>query len=89
MELNSDCKPEEWDNSLPGNRASKFFGLSSVSDNNRSFNLALDTLLASPAEICDLVTREMVKTSNDIVHNIGSNSNTDALQRAFKLVPQQ
>nr|AYV99295.1 wssv142 [White spot syndrome virus] len=85
MELNSDCKPEEWDNSLPGNRASKFFGLSSVSDNNRSFNLALDTLLASPAEICDLVTREMVKTSNDIVHNIGSNSNTDALQKSLQV----
>ena len=85
LSLNPNCAPDSWDSTLAGNRAWDFFGLRSVSDNNRSFNLALDTVLASPAELCDLVSREMVRASNDVVHNIGSMSNVG---RVNKLLDQ-
>nr|BDT63071.1 MAG: wsv360-like protein [Trachysalambria curvirostris nimavirus] len=74
------CKPEEWDKTLPGNNARGFYGLREVSDNTRSFNSALDTVIASPADICDLVTRETVRSSTDVVHNIGSHENKERMR---------
>nr|AKS10599.1 wsv360-like protein [Metopaulias depressus WSSV-like virus] len=85
MSLNPDCKPHTWDTTLAGNKAGTFFGLGDISDNNRSFNSALDTIIASPVEICDLVSRETVRNSNDVVHNIGSFANVDKIQKMLHL----
>nr|BDT63580.1 MAG: wsv360-like protein [Pasiphaea japonica whispovirus] len=81
LALNADCKPQRWENTLAGNKAGNFFGLRLFSDNKRTFNLALDTVLASPAEVCDLISREVVRTSTDVIHNIGSLSNADKIQK--------
>nr|BDT62662.1 MAG: wsv360-like protein [Metapenaeus ensis nimavirus] len=81
--LSSDpeCGPEKWDNELPGNKAGRFFGLEDVSNNTRSFSSALDTVFAFPADFCDIVTREVVGSSCDVIHNIGSAQNTEKLNR--------
>nr|BDV50172.1 MAG: wsv360-like protein [Chiromantes dehaani nimavirus] len=82
--MDDDSRPQTWDMTLAGNMAGTFFGLGKFSDNNRSFNSALDTIIASPAEICDLVSRETVRTSNDVVHNIGSPANVDKIQEMLQ-----
>nr|BDT63125.1 MAG: wsv360-like protein [Sicyonia whispovirus] len=81
MSTAGDAAPASWDSTLPGNMAGKFFGLGTMTDNSRSFNKALDALLASPAEVCELVSREMVKSSSDVAHTIGS---PESLKRVDK-----
>ena len=85
ISLDPDCKPQTWDTTLAGNNARTFFRLGEISDNSRSFNSALDTIITSPSEICDLVSRETVRTSNDVVHNIGSRANVDKIQKMLQL----
>ena len=79
--------PPHWDTLLAGNKAGQNFGLGEISENKRSFNAALDTLLTLPMEICSLISKEIVRTSNDVVHNIGSSANKDRIEQMLQIGP--